>query len=301
MAFFGMHFIGSQNSNFYSPTNIKNINNIEIKNGIFDDIHISEETNSKYTTDIPTIWDYDTVFHAKFNGDLFAGNSDFSINTVSHLRVKRREVGTYKWTTLFEIPIIKKEDFNFTKTDRYARGKTNYEYTIVPVLNGTEGNYNIASIKTDFEGLYIVDRNKLYHAVLNIDYINPKRQKPSTIIVPIDRKYPFAISNGSTNYSSGDIKATFVEEKDNGCGWEFERAWEYRDGFKDWLLNGMPKILKYEDGRMWMIMVTGDIDEEADGHQDNVKTSFGFTEIGNADSNQDLYDNGFIDANMNGE
>ncbi|MDD3267229.1 MAG: hypothetical protein PHC75_08655 [Burkholderiales bacterium] len=301
--FFGMSFIGSTNSNFASPIYRDDVDYMEVKNGIIDDLYLTANVTDAYTTEIPTIWDYDTILHAKFEGDLFAGNADFSMNTVSHLRVKRRKKGTYKWVTLFEIPINKKEDFNFTKTDRYARGKTEYEWAIVPVLNGTEGNYNIASLTTSFEGIFIVDANKIYHSKYNIGHINPKRQKPSTVVVPIDRRYPFVISNGEVNYYSGEIKATFIEESVDGedTAFNFERAWEYRDGFKDWLLNGSPKIIKYDDGRMWLVMVTGDIDEETDGHWDNVKTTFGFTEIGDCESNQDLYNNGLIDVYMDGE
>ncbi len=301
--FFGMSFIGSTNSNFASPIYRDDVDYVEVKNGIIDDLYLTANITDSYTTSIPTIWDYDTILHAQFNGNLFAGNSDFTVETTSHLRVKRRKKGTYKWTTLFEIPVNKKEDFSFTRIDKYARGKTNYEYSIVPVLNNTEGNYNISNIETLFEGIFIVDANKIYHSKYNIEHINPKRQKPSTVVVPIDRQYPFVVSNGEVNYYSGEIKATFIEESTSGDDTvlNFERAWEYRDGFKDWLLNGIPKIIKYDDGRMWLVMITGDIDEESEGHWDNVKTTFGFTEIGDCESNNDLYHNGLIDVYMDGE
>jgi len=302
--FFGMSFIGSANSNFASPIYRDDIDYVEIKNGIFDDLYLTANITDNYTATIPTIWDYDTILHANFNGNLFAGNSDFTVETTSHLRVKRRKKGTYKWTTLFEIPVNKKEDFSFTRIDKYARGKTNYEYAIVPVLNNTEGNYNISNIETLFEGIFIVDANKIYHSKYNIEPINTKRSNPSTIVVPIDREYPFVVTNGVTKKSnSSKITATFIEESVDGedTAFNFERAWEYRDGFKDWLLNGLPKIIKYDDGRMWLVMITGDIDDDNDGHWDNVKTTFEFTETGNCESNNDLYNNGLIDVYMNGE
>ena len=53
----------------------------------------------------------------------------------SLLRIKRREVGTYNWTIVYERDVSNLiGTISTVAYDRYARGRgTKYQYTIVPV------------------------------------------------------------------------------------------------------------------------------------------------------------------------
>ena len=72
------------------------------------------------------------------------------------------------------------------------------------------------------------------------------------------------------------------------------------DSILDFLCDGNPKILKHEDGRMWMVQITGTPSESESPHPDFPTTSFEWVEIGSAESSTMLYSNNFIDVNVEG-
>ena len=53
---------------------------------------------------------------------------------------------------------------------------------------------------------------------------------------------------------------------------------------KNWLSNKKPKILKFYDGRIWLISVTGGITDAGDSINDLRKISFDWVEIGKPNS-----------------
>ena len=44
---------------------------------------------------------------------------------------------------MFEIPISTEEDLHFERFDRYLQSNVEYEYLVVPVLNGVEGRLTL--------------------------------------------------------------------------------------------------------------------------------------------------------------
>ncbi len=296
MIFSGTTFTGCRHTLDATATNITGMTRLTVKKAVFDDLFITKNTAGEYTLNIPEIWDYDTVLHAEFNGDLFAGNTKFTTETVSHLRIKRREKGSFDWLTLYELPIAKEEDFHFIKYDRLARSGVEYEYAIVPSKNGTEGNMNVSSILSAFEGIFIIDSAQIFHTILNVDPPSPARRKDSNVVSTLDGKYPYTVANSALNYDTGSLSATFIEEDASPQGFNAANGWRYRQRFKDFLFNGKPKILKYGDGRMWLAAISGDITETANGHEQNVITTFTWNECGDAENNRDLFNAGFTDV-----
>ena len=129
--------------------------------------------------------------------------------------------------------------------------------------------------------------------------ITKKRTKPRSITVPSIRKYPYVISNGANDYNSGSVSAQWLEYDSESDDWDIDGAYTFTDALEDFLNNGLPKLLKYQDGRMWLIDVSSsDITESEDESHLQVHTSFEWTEIGDCDSGTDLYANGFIDVNQ---
>jgi hypothetical protein len=66
----------------------------------------------------------------------------------------------------------------------------------------------------------------------------------------------------------------------------------------NFLCDGTPKILKHRDGRIWMISTTGTPNETPQDVPEIENTSFDWVEIGSVDSTNDLYNNGFINVNI---
>lgn len=297
MIFLGYAFAGGIYSLDSTPITQRDNTSIVISNGIFGELYATSKTEG-YSTVIPEDWSFDTLFHARFDGNLLAGNVNFAASEVKLLRLKRRIKGKSQWTTIYEQIIKSAEDFSFEWLDKTARANTTYEYTIVPVFDKVEGSLFTNEITTDFNGLFIMDKDNIFATELDV-VISEKRNKPRNIITTINRKYPYVISNGSNDYDSGSVSAQWLEYDYRDDSWDNDNRYDYVRNLKDFLNNGSAKLLKYEDGRMWLIDISSSeiVDSEDDGRL-QVHTSFDWVEIGDCDSGVDLYYNNLIDAEV---
>ncbi len=295
MIFLGYAFAGGDHS--IDPTLLppNDISSIVIENGIYDYLYATVEDLS-YSTDAPSEWNFDTRLYAKFDGDLLAGNINFALNEVNLLKLKRRKYGDTSWTTIYEQSVSTSDDLSILFYDRTARSNTKYEYTIVPVIGQVEGDFFTNAVTTDYQGIFITDGTTTFSTELDVS-ITEKRIKPRSIITTINRKYPYVISNGSNNYDSGTISAQWLEYDPGTDDWDITNGREFVKNLKDFLNESSPKLIKYQDGRMWLAEISSsDITDSEDEHHLQVHTSFDFTEIGNCDDGSDLYDNGLIDV-----
>ena len=270
----------------------------KLENGIIDECYM-ESSVLPYSTTIPTQWNFNTNFDAKFNGDILAGNIAFAASEVSTLRLKRRKKGTSAWITIFEKQVNgDPENLSFTFYDRTCRAATKYEYTIVPVIGQVEGSFYASEIETDFCGLFLIDSNFIYQTELDVT-INDKRTKPRNMITTINRKVPYVISNGAINYDSGTTSAQWVPYDPATDMWDMSEARDYVSAFEDFLNDGKAKLMKYEDGRMWLIELTSsDITNTEEASVSQVHTSFDWASVGDPESASDLYTYGFSDVEV---
>lgn len=260
------------------------------------------------TKTIPDVWNKFTFMSAKFNGNLHCGNFYYTTDEVKSIIIKRRLKDEIydEWLPLFEIDINSDyNNFNFNVYDRYVRAGKEYEYVLVPILQqGTESNIIKAvyqedeSSKVAFDGIFILNYNKLFSSMFDVE-ISTDKNKPASIINPIGAKYPFVITTSENNYYTGNISATFLDSEINNGYKEYKTRdnWEYRQELNEYLQNGEPKIIKYQDGRMWMVSVYDTVSESKNEHTERITTSFNFVEIGDVNNVKDLYDNGFINYN----
>lgn len=295
----GLTFCGAKYTLDSTPTNVSNINLVTIKNGIYDDLYISKNTNREYAPTIPTQWDFNTMLYASFENSLNAGNVDYVISEITLIRVKRRVKNTFTWITLFEVPISGESDIHFERFDFYAQSGVEYEYALIPVINGIEGNINVNSVLSEFEGIYIIEKEQAFKTILDVS-VQSQKNRPNAVVNTIDRKYPYVISNGKNNYYSGTATGVFIELDYDTCQWKVDEGWKYREGLMEFLQNGQPKILKHEDGRMWLVMIVDNPSESASEHPDKAVTTFNWVETGDCKSSHDLYDNGLIDVDIEG-
>lgn len=293
--FLGQTFAGGLHSLDSTPIATKGATEIRITNSVVDELYVTSK-EKEYSTTIPTDWNFDTILHAKLNDNLLAGNIDFAVSEVDKLRLKRRVKGEMSWTTLYEQPIANAEDLTIKWDDITPRSATPYEYSIVPVFDKVEGSFFASEITTDFRGLFIIDRDNIFATELDVQ-ITEQRNKPRSIITTINRKYPFVISNGMNDYDSGSVSAQWLEYDPSCDDWDINGGRRFVRNLKDFLNNGSVKLLKYEDGRMWLIDVSSSSinDTEDDGHL-QVHTSFDWTENGDCDDGATLFDYGFIDV-----
>lgn len=298
----GMGWVNSDLVFDANPVIVDNVNSVTITNAKFDEVYVDKNTD--IGLEDARTWTYGTVFYAQFNGNLYAGNAEFTLKNIDTLRVKGRVAGTFNWITFLEKPVNSIDDINITIKDNLVASNVAYEYALVPVKYGIEGAYQSATITPNFDGLFIVGNNKTYHTFISLNQcenLDFQRNFETSEIKPIDNVFPYIINNSALNYDTATISATFVEVNKSNFSMDWEHGWKYREDLKDFLSDGKAKILKDGHGQIKLCAVSGtNISDASNGHWQNVITTFNVTQIGNVNSSNDLYNHGFISVNVEG-
>lgn len=251
MIILGKTACGDSDSMMATATNIEDINMIQLSGGVFDEFFVTTRVYTTWDGSIPDEWDFDTKIHALFQESLFGGNVEFTAESVSSILVKKRRVGDLHWKTFFEIPIHSNEDFNFMRNDFYNRSEEEYQYSIVPTLNGVEGryssNHNTSTVRSKFDGIVLVEKDVAYRAILDV-CLSERRNFAVSVLEPKGRKKSIAVYNGDANYREYDVEGTFIPFDDSSGDFDLEHSRAYREEVDDFLTNRKPKILKYADG-----------------------------------------------------
>ena len=275
-----------------TPVSSETSTAFEIKNGIFDEVYLSSDTNNQFNATIPE-WGYDTILHARFQNNILAGNVDFTLDSISKLIIKKRKEGSYKWVQLYETTIDSEEDFDFYMIDVTVASMTNYDYAAVPIINGVEGTYQITSIYVEFDGAFIVDPTNAYQLIANLQRPSLTRNNPSNVLEPVNSKYPYINYYSNLQYDRFSVSGLFIRLNRTTCQFETDHSWRLRKEVRDFLTNKRSKIVKFWNGEIYMAAVVDPIQENVDGHPDNVNMTINFVEVGDVDDPRDLYYNGF--------
>lgn len=298
MIFLGYNFLQDRYSWQPVPTNLINIEDVKLENGIYDHFNITKDVNFPYITTYPTGWDLQTQMDADFNGNINAGNIDYVVTQISSIKVKRRKKGEFDWYTLYTIPVTDPNDIDFVRYDYLAQNDTDYEYAIVPIIGNVEGEYSINSITSEFYGIFITDGTSNYKFKENATYSANERVHQTGVYEPYGSKYPIVISNGDLSYDKGTMDGDVVvytadEQLDRKATVERLQA------IKNFLATPSAKILKDFNGNIWLVTLSDNLSltyytEVGMGF---AKLSFNWSEIGDAADGQDLYDSNLIYAN----
>lgn len=294
MFFLGNNILGADRNTIpLTPTSVKNMTYIVLKNGLFDCLYITKEIESEPTMDCPEEWDFDTIFHADFNNTTSAGNVDWNLKTVSHVLIKRRDDLNNKWITIAVKKINSLEDFKtgIIANDYFNASNTQYEYALLSTLYGTESAYYTTKVESEFDSIFFAEKNHIVGSPASDGFCDTARVFPSSSNVTILNQYPTYIRNTKANYDKGSFRGKFLYLDEETCEFEMEDGERIRFQRKviDFLSDGMPKLLKHFDGRIWLIQITGDISDTADSTYNNRDISFEWVEIGNYASEEHLY------------
>lgn len=276
-----------------TPVNAGNTDKIEISNGIYDELYIDSNTDMEYSTDIPD-WGYSTILDAKFKGNLLAGNVDFTLDSISGMFIKKRKSGDYKWVTIHYVPIQTEEDFDFYYNDIVVASETKYEYAAVPIVNNAEGTYQTISVDVCYDGCFIIDPTYGYQVIGELKRSTLTRKIPVNVIETVHSIYPFVQYYSESKYDQFTVSGWFVERDKQTFMFDSVNGWKYREAVRAFLSNRRSKIVKWYDGQIYMACVTSDISETEGNFNEHVVTTIQFTQIGDANSNSDLYKHGFI-------
>lgn len=297
LQFLGYNFLADGNALDSAPSAISNITTSKLTNAIFDHFNITKNINTAYSTDIPTEWDYDTIINADLDGDLNGGNVDFLINQINSIKIKRRVKGTFNWLTLAEIPINTIDDLTFVFNDRLNAYGVEYDYAFVPMLKDVEGNYIINTILSKFDGVFIGDAESAYKLMYDVNYGTNSRNQRVGTFEPLGKQFPVFVANGLLSYESGTVIATVMNDEYEDTGKIDRKAIvDKKDILKDYLTNRKAKILKDWSGNIWLCIIVNSpqVSYRSGSGMGIPQVSFDWVEIGQADSQQDLYANGIL-------
>ena len=297
LQFLNYNFFADGDALNTAPSSVDNITNVKLTNSIFDHFNITKNTSTVVSTSIPTEWDYDTIMNANFNNNIDAGNVNYLISQISSIKIKRRKQGDFDWLTLDTIPIGKVEDLSFIFNDLLNQDNVTYEYALVPVFGEIEGQYLINSIVSKFNGVFIGNAETIYKFLYEVKYSSNQRNQQVGVFQVLGQQYPIVVANGALSYESGNVTATILNDDFEKTG-IIDRAEivKQKDALKNFLTDKKPKILKDWNGNIWLCIVNSNIDvsyKEGTGMGIPV-ISFDWTEIGESNNQQSLYNNGIL-------
>ena len=279
------------------PTNVEPLVSASVRNGIFDEINISADVDKQtIDTTIPSVFGEYDILLCDFNGNI--DSKELESYDFNLIRIKRRESGTFNWITLFEVNINDLKDINFTRYDKYARNNTVYEYAFVPVSGGVEGNYSIVSVESKFYKIYLCDESNIYSLDAGIAFGSISKSNKTNIFEPLMGKYPIVVSNAELNYKSGTLSGTIITPReDETKTWDLSQNIKLQNDILNFLINKKAKIYKDWMGNSYLILIVEDVsltpNNSINGRLADV--AFSFVEIGDAENQEDLYENGLID------
>ena len=304
MIFMQSFFCGELNSVACTPTTIEPITRVTLSNAWFNDIRITRDVNEEIGADVYDKWNYDTVMHAKFEGDTYAGNVKWDLEQVSYLIIKRKKTTDYKWTTIDYKDVQLAEDvseYNIEGIDITATPGYEYQYAAVAIVDNVENEYSIEKVYVKCHGIVIADSTALYYTYLTDMFLDNVSVTPNSVVETMYDRYPTIVRNTLANYEQVTVNAEFVPYLDN-CNLDFSDdvlRTRYNKEVKMFLRNGYTKLLKCENGQIWLGYVTTPPSDSADGIYMIRKVTFTLTETGDPDCEKYLYKAGIIDVPQN--
>lgn len=297
----GSNFVGGGSACALTPTGIENINYVELKKGIYDDLYLTKATDFELSYECPKEWDFDTVLWAKFNLTTNAGNVDWNLETTSHIILKSRTEGQFKWKTIVVKEVSSIEDFVINHPDYFVASGQPVEYAVVPVLCGAEGLYATTSVTSRFSKMFLVEGNTVWGTEITDGYCDTTRNIPSSTVELLNSRYPVFIRNTIANYDTGNCKGSFIPLDEDSCELSYESEQDYQRikyqrEFMDYICDGVPKILKLPDGRLWLVQIAPGPADTANQTYNDREISWSWVEVGDVNSEEDLYYLGFSDV-----
>lgn len=281
------------------PNEVENVltddfDKVLIGTTLSDFISITSNITSAYTTDFPT-FDFDTIIQCDFDNNVNGGNINIVVNQLTKIKLKRRDLSTLNWITIYEKPINNENDINIKTIDSNIPSNIEQTYAIVPVLqSGEEGEYILSKATPNWEGIFISNNNKIFKLYNAVIYDTTTQNKQIGVLNPIGRKYPIIIENSENDYKSGGLQAQLY-----GYNFENTRKVDRNDvvkqtqDFINFIKDGSTKMITDWNGNIIMCKLVSSPTISYISSYGNGITNISFTwaEQGQYNVEQDLIDN----------
>lgn len=294
----GYNFCGDRNALDPYPVDDDTVVGVRAMNQKIDHLHASNDISAPFDVNIPIEWDFNTIMDCDFDHTINAGNITEIAEAISQIKIKRRTKGEFNWTTIKVVDIFKPEDLSFAFNDNFLANNETYEYAFVPIVGNVEGNYEIREVFNKFRGIYICDSEiavQLYAGAVKGSTVTNQQ---IGLFAPFGRQYPVIMANGLTNYQTGSVSGYIVQDDYYETRQiDRKKITEKEKVIRAFLTNKKPKIIKDDEGNVWLVMITTAPTINYDNTNSGIRTiSVNWTEIGDANNKEDLIRTGLIPA-----
>ena len=297
----------SEEDDLHAPPSVRYLSNVRLDNAIVRDFYVTHNISLETYPMIIPDWDNYTILRATFDDNLRAGNVDWLLSSVNRIKIKRRKVGANEpWITLYIQPIETEYDLSFYYRDYYVPSGYQFEYAMIPCVNDDEQTYFTTIVKTYFDGIFISDKDKTMKLYSNYLIGQSTDNILLGMVQPYNQTYPVIIKNPNVEYRTIAIQGDVLGISEETCQ-PFELTNETRPVIvsqkREWdkfLCNGKAKIIKDWNGNILLGRITTAPSYTYDQTSGNSKPSitFGATEVGEYNSQWDMYNHGLIDVEV---
>ena len=171
-------------------------------------------------------------------------------------------------------------------------------------MQGMEGFYFQDSVFVRSHSLMIADRDEVWCTNITDNFLDNTSVVPNSVITTMYDQYPTIVSNSAANYEEITVNAQFFPLNEDMCSVDLQddkQRIAYNRRAKLFLRNGKPKILKSIDGSVYLVYIHRPPSDTATDNYQNRKLSFGAVEIGNINSEEDLWEAGLISESVTEE
>ncbi len=232
-----------------SSPGIRDIYSLLIKNGVYDEVHVQEQTLDGFIeSSEKTRWQNETRLIARFLGDLEAGNVQNEGIQIEQFAIKRRKIDDLDSTTLGYRPFENNKTVEYTD---YTQSNDKFIYSVVPVgENEFEGVPNEVEVESDFVGWWIVDKDEQQSLGFDTSVDGYGDQVSSNlnqgrVQIETMTKYP-SVYYTDQEYSEFTLEASFVPYEWERSGHKFESI------LNKYVRSHKPFIVKGSDGSIYV-------------------------------------------------
>ena len=277
---------------------LNNANSFTLKNGTFDELHITKDSAEIDNSVEKTSWTLNTVLLAKFKNDLVAGTLGIDGYDITKIEIRKRKQGELLWQTYFTIDYDESVSV-YTIIDKLIENEEGYEYCLRPVALGNNGVEIYGSDTTPkevyitYEHSHLFDNTGSYDLIYNVKINSMTNQIGANVVETLGSQYPYVVY-GQSNYLKGSIECLLVSEESAVGDVNIHSEKKLRNSILSFLNNKNYKVLKCEDGSYMLIQIIGTPtltpSEEILGIY---QVSFEYIEVGSVNNMKELVNAGF--------
>ena len=232
-------------------------------------------------------------------------NPDTTYTGVGIVLIQHKIKSELLFTSVHMEYVNSQNELAITFDDYLCRNNCVYEVRVSFLsLTGPTIASETVEVTSKFDVLVLTDGTDAWRTPLNVSAINTTLIRPYVMNAPLYASKPSYYVCGNYDYEEGTCKGIFLKmvQEENGCvTFDTNNNWKYRKEFKNFLLIPCAKLIKCVSGEMWLVGIKTDAitdsslfeNAEIDGAR---QIESGWFEVGDVDSEADLYSNTIINV-----